>query len=107
MWSLLWWLSSHFPRWNEVGKADSDMPFQKWLGINYSDHIPCFQFLLWKTKALDLLLWSPHSDKLLNFILFLMLQGKAAIKNATFSQTEDLQSKESSFFTKMHFNSFG
>lgn len=85
MWSLPWWLSSRFPRWNKVGKVDSDVPFQKRLGINYSYQILCFQFLLQKTTTLDLLFWSPHSDKLLNLILFLILLGKVAIKNATSS----------------------
>lgn len=69
-WSLLWWLSSCFPQWNKAGKADSEVPFQKCLGINYSHHILHFPFLLSKTTTLDLLFWSPHSDKLLNFILF-------------------------------------
>lgn len=107
-WSLLWWLSSHFPQWNKVGKADSEVPFQKCLGINYSHHILHFPFLLSKTTTLDLLFWSPHSDKLLNFILFLILPEKAAIKNATSSYTEHSQSKDSTFFLiKRLFTSFG
>lgn len=85
MWSLPWLLSGRFPGWNEVAEVDSDVPFQKWFGINYSSHILHSQFLLWKTTTLDLLFWSPHGDKSLNFILFLTLLGKAAIKNVTFN----------------------
>lgn len=86
MWSSLGWFSSHFPGWYKVGKADSEVSFQKCLGIKYSPHSLRFSFLQSKITTPELLFWSPHSDKLLKFILFLILLEKAAIKNATFSK---------------------
>lgn len=103
MWSSLGWFSSHFPGWYKVGKADYEVSFQKCLGIKYSPHSLRFSFLQSKITTPELLFWSPHSDKLLKFILFLILLEKAAIKNATFSK-QNIHSLKILLFFSFFFN---